>query len=69
MERLKTLAYICFAVLLTVNIVQTHRLAYKVNQIQTEQNNQYPTIELHLQQIDSSILKLNEVHPYIKGRK
>lgn len=67
MERLRLLANIVIVVLLTVNMVQTSRLAYKVNQIQSTQQQQLPTIESHLQQIDSSILKLNEVHPSLKG--
>lgn len=65
-ERLRLLANIAIIILLSINMFQTSGLAHKVNQIQSEQKQQLPTIEVHLKQIDSSILKLNEVHPSLK---
>ena len=67
MERLKWFANAVIVILLTVNLVQTSKLASKVNQIQSEQNQSIPYINGHLERIDSNINKLNEVHPSLKG--
>ena len=68
-ERLRWLADAAIVILLTVNLFQTSGLASKVNEIQTEQNQQYPTINERLEKIDSNINRINETHPMLKSNR
>lgn len=70
MERLKMAINIVAIVLLSINLYQSHGLRYDFNKLNEQQQQTIPTIELHLQKIDSSINKWNDIHPsLVKGKK